>query len=268
MDKALLQDLWNNLLQRCSVYTSLLVAFSGGVDSTLLARAAKEAVAGPVLAVFCRTALIGEREEEQAKNLALELNIPFYVKELDILAMPEVASNRRERCFVCKWMMFSGLRQLAAEEGLEQVAEGSNADDLLSNKRPGLLACQELNIAQPLAEAGLNKTQVRALLQNLGLPNYTQPARPCLATRFPYDTSLKPELLERVIKGESLLADLGCREFRLRVHGNICRIEAEPAERELIMSNLAYVDKALTALGWPFVTIDLGGLKSGCFDTP
>lgn len=258
--------LWDNLLKRCCVYPSLLVAFSGGVDSTLMARAAKEAINGPVFLVFCRTPLISVAEEEQAKRVAGWLDLPFYAAKLDVLDLPEVAHNRRERCYVCKRALFSYLRQLAVREGLAQVADGTHADDLRSANRPGGRACAKLQIAQPLAEADLGKEQVRALAAWLDLPNQNQAARPCLATRFPYDTLLTPELLLRVAQGEQVLQDIGCKEFRLRVHGDICRMEAAPAERELIMAKSAQIEAALMALGWRFVTLDLGGLKSGCFD--
>ena len=261
-----MQALWSKLLEQCRIFPSLLVAFSGGVDSALVARAAKEAVAGLVLLAFCRTPLITAAEEAQARLLAGLLDMPFHVTELDVLALPQVGQNRRDRCYICKRALFSQLGQLAVQEELAQVADGSNADDLRSANRPGLQACAELNIAQPLAAAGLGKEQVRALAAWLGLPNHQQAARPCLATRFPYDTTLTPQLLRRVAAGEQLLQDAGCQEFRLRVHGNICRIEAAARERELILAQAAQIEAGLIALGWPFVTLDLGGLKSGNFD--
>ena len=262
-----MRDLWFDLLKCCRVHPSLLVAFSGGVDSALVARAAAEAVSGPVLLVFCRTPLIAAGEEARARSLAELLNLPFLVAELDVLALPEVAQNQRERCYVCKRALYSHLRQIAVKEGLAQVADGSNSDDLRFGNRPGNRACAELQIAQPLAEAGLDKERVRALARWLGLPNHKQAARPCLATRFPYDTPLCPKQLKRVADGEQLLAGMGCKDFRLRVHGDICRIEATASDQELIMAESARIKKALTALGWRFITLDLGGLQSGCFDT-
>lgn len=261
-----MKELWDNLLKCCRAYPSLLVAFSGGVDSALMARAAGEAVSGSVLLVFCRTQLNTKGEEAQAKSLAGRLALPFCVTELDVLALPEIAHNRRERCYICKRALFSRLWQLAREKGLAQVADGTNADDLRINQRPGIRACAELKIAQPLVAAGLGKEQVRALASWLSLPNHEQAARPCLATRFPYDTPLSQDLLMRVAHGEQSLLDIGCKEFRLRVHGDICRIEAAPEERELIMAHAARIKEVLTGQGWPFVTLDLGGLQSGCFD--
>jgi len=261
-----MQTLWASLIEKCRLHPSLLVAFSGGVDSTLVARAAGEAIQGPVLLVFCKTPLTTTREEERAKMIANWLKLPFTVTELDVLAWPEIAQNRRERCYVCKRTLFSHLQQLAAAEGFARVADGTTADDLRAGNRPGRRAAAELQIAQPLAESGLGKEQVRALAQWLQLPNHDQPANPCLATRFPYDTPLTPQLLRRVEQGEQLLAHLGCREFRLRNHGDLCRIEAAPAERERILAQSAAIEEALHALGWSFITLDLGGLKSGCFD--
>ena len=152
-----MQVMWESLLEQFQGYPSLLVAFSGGVDSTLLARAAGEAVVGAVLPVFCRTPLNTAAEEEQARRLAELLGLPLRVTELDVLALPQVAQNRRERCYVCKRKLFSHLQELAAREGLAQVAEGSNADDLRAASRPGLKAAAELNIAQPLAAATSGK---------------------------------------------------------------------------------------------------------------
>jgi uncharacterized protein len=257
-----MQNLWSNLLGQCRSYPSLLVAFSGGVDSALLARAAGEAVEGPVLLVFCRSPLVTVAELEQARGLAELLDLPFYVADVDVLALPEVAFNRLERCYVCKRALFSHLWQLARERGLAQVADGSNADDVRSANRPGLKACKELNIAQPLAAAGLGKAQVRALSAWLNLPNHQQAARPCLATRFPYDTALSPQMLLKVAKGEQLLTNLGCKEFRLRAHNNICRIEAAAEEQNLIMSQAAKIESALTAQGWSHVTMDLIAMNS------
>ena len=261
-----MQAIWSDLLEYCRSCPSLLVAFSGGVDSTLVARAAAEAVNGPVLLAFCSTELVTSTEEKRARTLAKQLDLPFYVAKLDVLVLPEVANNRRERCYVCKRALFSQLLQLARKRGLAQVADGSNADDWRLGNRPGNRACKELGILQPLAETGLDKGQVRALAAWLGLPNYAQAAQPCLATRFPYDTPLTAQQLSRVAAGEQLLLDIGCKEFRLRVHGEICRIEAAARERELIMAQSDRIEGALAALGWSFVTLDLGGLKSGCFD--
>ena len=261
-----MQTLWSSLLAQYSNYPSLLVAFSGGVDSALVARAAREAVTGPVRLVFCRNQLITKEEEQQAQCLAQELNLPFSIVELDVLALAEVKHNRPQRCYVCKRALFSRLRQLADEWNLAAVADGSNADDKRSDNRPGNRAGAELGIAQPLAAAGLSKAQARQLAQWLGLSNHAQAARPCLATRFPYHTELDPALLQRVAQGEQLLRQLGLRELRLRCHGEICRIEATAADQELIFSESAHIAKTLTALGWRFVTLDLGGLQSGCFD--
>jgi len=261
-----MQTLWSALLAQYSDYPSLLVAFSGGVDSALAARAAREALAGPVRLVFCRSPLITAEEERQARELAQELGLPFSIVELDVLTLAEVRHNRPERCYICKRALFSRLRQLAGEWGLAAVADGSNADDQQADNRPGNRACAELGIARPLAAAGLGKAQVRHLAQWLGLSNYAQASRPCLATRFPYHTELTPALLRRVEQGERLLRELGLREFRLRCHGDICRIEAAAADWALLTAQAAAVETALCGLGWRFTTLDMGGLKSGCFD--
>ncbi|MCL1816066.1 MAG: ATP-dependent sacrificial sulfur transferase LarE [Clostridiales bacterium] len=261
----LINDYWHALLEQFRGESSL-IAFSGGVDSTLVAYAAGQAQNGAVLLVFCRTALTMAFEEEQAYCLAKRLNLPFRVVDLNILDLPEVANNRATRCYVCKKALFSRLIALAKQENLTQVADGSNADDLASQNRPGNRAARELRIIHPLAKAGLGKAEVRALAAKYSLPNHNLAARPCLATRFPYNTPLDAQLLTQVAQGEQILSNLGCQEFRLRIHNDLCRIEANPAEQIIIRAHIREIESALKALGWRYITLDLGGLKSGCFD--
>lgn len=254
------------LLALLAAQQSLLVAFSGGVDSSLLARAAQAALPGRVRLVFGQSALSTPEEEEQARALAQRLALPYQALRLEPLALPEVANNRPDRCYACKRALYQQLWRQAEVWGLAALADGANADDLDAPNRPGNRAARELQVLQPLAAAGLRKADVRALARHLGLPNHAAPARPCLATRFPYDTPLDEAALARVATGERLLRTLGLREFRLRVHGDLCRIEAGAAERALVLEQAAEIRAKLRALGYGYVTLDLAALQSGSYD--
>lgn len=244
----------------------ILVAFSGGVDSTLLARAALDCLPRErVLAVTAHSPFRPSFELEAAKRLAAEMSLPHLAIETAELALPAVAGNAPDRCYHCKKALFTRLFQLANERGLPWVADGTNADDR-GGYRPGLRATAELGVRSPLAEVGLGKAGIRALSREYALSNWDQPAYSCLATRFPYHTNLTPAGLGRVEQGEEVLRDLGLRLVRLRDHGTVARIEVEPAELDRAFAVREAIVAGLKAAGYEHVSLDLEGYRSGSFD--
>ncbi len=248
---------------------SVLVAFSGGVDSTLVLRAALDAL-GPerVLAVTVRSAMHPPGEAAEAADVARALGGEHLTIEATPLEDPLVAANAPDRCYHCKRSLFGSLLAIAQERALAAVADGTTADDL-GVYRPGLRACAELGILQPLRQAGLNKAEVRELSARLGLPTARKPAAPCLATRLPYGMPLTEARLQRVGAAEELIRGLGIERLRVRlVDDDTARIEV-PLDQlaALCQSDVRpRVVDGLRALGLNYVTLDLAGLRSGSMD--
>ena len=241
---------------------SAAVAFSGGVDSTLLLRAAHDALGESCLAVTVRSAFFPAKEAEAAAALCRAIGARQLVLDADVLAIPGVAENPPERCYLCKRAILGMISDAAARRGIDSVVEGSNLDDL-ADYRPGARAVRELGVRSPLREAGLTKAEIRALSRQLGLPTADKPAMACLASRFPCGDALTPEGLARVEAAEDCLTELGLTQKRVRVHGDLARIEALPGETALLTARAAQVDARLKALGFRYVALDLGGYRMG-----
>lgn len=247
---------------------SVLIAFSGGVDSSFLLRFASEVLGKEaVWAVTVDTPLLPDGEIREALALAKQWDVRIRTVEMDPLTAPEVARNTPERCYVCKTMIFSRLVSMAREMEIPWVLEGTNADDI-TGYRPGIRALEELGIRSPLREAGLGKDEIRAESRVLGISTWNRPSSPCLATRFPYGDLLAPELLRKVDEGERLLKGLGFETVRLRVHGGVARIEVPPERLGELLSEKVSgkVISYLRDKGFSFVTLDLEGFRSGSMD--
>lgn len=240
----------------------VLVAYSGGVDSTLLLRVARDVLNERVLAVTARSPIHPEREYREAKEMAEALGVRLLSIWTDELSQVEFSRNDRDRCYWCKRWLLTELKDLARREGLEWVVEGSNLDDL-KGYRPGMRARDELGVRSPLCEAGLNKEEVRLLSKELGLPTWDKPSLACLASRIPYGTPITRELLRKVERAEEVLLSMGLRQVRVRHHGRIARIEVEPAEMERLLRRRTELVSALRGLGYGYVTLDLEGYRSG-----
>jgi pyridinium-3,5-biscarboxylic acid mononucleotide sulfurtransferase len=247
---------------------SALVAYSGGVDSTLLALVSHQQLGENMMAVVVASPLLPPRELERAQHIAAFLGIPMVVVDADELSLPGFDHNPPDRCFLCKGYRLGILRDLAAREGWGAVLEGSNLDDAGAH-RPGRRAVQELGVASPLEQAGMAKADVRALARELGLPNWDAPSRPCLATRFPYGTELRRESLARVDAAEEGLEAMGMRELRVRMDApGEARIELGEDEMALLdlQVNRDRLVKKLRSLGFRRIALDLEGFRSGSMD--
>lgn len=254
---------YDRLRSRISNLGSALVAYSGGVDSTLVAFTA-HAVLGPdsCLAVLATSDTYPNAEVEKALAYADELGFNLIQVDTHELADPRFRSNSSDRCYFCKGELFGLLRTIADTRYLKAVADGSNADDL-SDHRPGSKAAKEFGVVSPLQDAGLHKHEVREVAQMLGLPNWDKPSMACLASRFPYGEELTEDGLQRVARSEQSLRDMGLRQFRVRSHGNLARLEVDPDEMQFAWDRRDLIGEALKAAGFVFVAQDLQGYRTG-----
>jgi len=243
---------------------SVLIAYSGGVDSTFLASVASELLGQRALGVVAHSPIYPPHECEDAETLARKLGFRLTTIESNGLENPQFIANSPDRCYYCKQELFQQLQGIASAEGLDWIADGSNYDDL-GDYRPGRKALAELGIRSPLCEVELTKDEIRGLSKKRGLPTWDKPASPCLASRIPYGTPVTRNTLRRIADGERYLRNLGIRECRLRHHGNIARIEVDGKGVSLLLNGQIRQDlvKQIKALGYTYVTLDIGGYRSG-----
>ena len=246
-------------------YGSVLVALSGGVDSSVLLKLSVDTL-GPdkVLAVTARSEISTPEELDLAAQVAGLCGVEHLMVTVSDLEVPGFISNPPDRCYHCKHHRFSLLKQLAANRELNMVIDGSNQSDL-GDYRPGMRALNELGIRSPLLECGLTKEEIRQLARDFSLPNWNQPSNACLASRFPYGTPITVEALSRVARGEEMLRSLGLIQFRLRHYGDTARIEADPEQFSLLLApqQRLWLVNGLKNLGYTFITLDLEGFRSG-----
>jgi len=245
----------------------VLIAYSGGVDSTLLLKAAVDALGNRLLAVTVASQIHTPEEIQGASSLARRLGATHQILQVDSLSNEHFAQNPHDRCYICKTDLFQRLQRIADDAGLSVVAEGSNVDDL-RQYRPGMKALQELGIRSPLREAGFTKQDIRDASRELGLPTWDRPSLACLASRFPYGAHLTLEKLQRVAAAERLLRRLGLKQVRVRDYNQTARVEVglhelEHAVGEKLRTRM--VD-GLHGLGYTYVTLDLEGYRSGSMD--
>jgi uncharacterized protein len=243
---------------------SLAVAYSGGVDSTFLLKVAHDVLKENAIAVTARSSTLPERELRGATDFARKIGVKHVVIMSEELDIEGFADNPVDRCYFCKRELLSKIRAVAQQLGLHDVADGSNIDDL-SDYRPGMKAVMELGVVCPLKEAGMGKNDIRILSKEMNLPTWDKPAFACLASRFPYGQKITKEKLEVVDQMEQFLLDLGCRQVRVRHHGDIARIEVSAEERCKFFDSdfMDIVDEKFKRCGFAYVALDLKGYRTG-----
>ncbi|MDA8428619.1 MAG: ATP-dependent sacrificial sulfur transferase LarE [Geobacteraceae bacterium] len=248
---------------------SAVVAFSGGVDSSLLLAVAVKVLGSRVLAVTATSETYPEHERLEARALAGQLGARHREVVSEELAIPEFKDNPRNRCYYCKKELFAKLREIADREGLDHVLDGTNLDDR-SDHRPGRQAAQELGVRSPLEEAGLTKDDIRELSRHLGLTSWDKPAFACLSSRFPYGTAITGERVSQVGRAEDGLRGLGFRVLRVRYHDSVARLELGAEEFALATGPLRdEVNRLVKEAGFVYVAIDLQGYRTGSMnETP
>ena len=243
---------------------SLAVGFSGGVDSSLLLAVAQEVLSDNVIAVTSVHVSVPERELNEAKEFCSERNIRHFISRIDPMEDEEFRHNGPERCYFCKRRIFADIKRIAKENGMEFVAEGSNMDDN-SDYRPGHRAVEELSVRSPLREAGLYKQDIRLISKAMGLLTWSKPAYACLASRFVYGEEITEEKLHMIDMAEQFLIEQGFLEERVRLHGNLARIEVPARDIERLASDKIReaVYKRFKEIGFLYVTIDALGYRQG-----
>jgi uncharacterized protein len=263
MDEKRLDEKYAALLALIAACKSVAVAFSGGVDSSFLCHAAFAALGARAIAVTVVSPMLPRSELDAATALARQIGLDHIrVEEMEIDG--KVAENPRERCYFCKKLEFGAIREAAKARGIDTVLDGTNLDDL-TDHRPGLKALEELEILSPLREAKLAKAEIRALSRRFGLSTWDKPAFACLASRIPYGERIDRDKLGRVEQAEATLRALGFRQFRVRSHGNIARIEVAPEERRRFFDEalMDRVSRTLKSHGFLFVALELEGYVMG-----
>jgi uncharacterized protein len=243
---------------------SVMVAYSGGVDSAFLAATAHRVLGDRMVAVLADSPSLARRDMEQASAFAKSIQMPLRVIRTEELEKPEYQRNDANRCFHCKTELFEGMRALGADLGYTQIAYGMNTDDT-RDFRPGQRAAKEHDVLAPLADAGLTKLEVRALAKAAGYSLWDRPAAPCLSSRVEYGRTVTREVLQQVERAEESMRQLGFREFRVRHHGDLARVEVARSEmqRALSMDTLDAITVALRSAGFQYVTLDCAGFRSG-----
>jgi uncharacterized protein len=246
---------------------SVLVAYSGGVDSSYVALVATEELGAQALCVTGDSASLAAHQRERATEIARRFNFRHEIIRTEELDDPRYAANPANRCYFCKTELYTKLTPLARERGISFVADGSTTDDL-GDYRPGRAAAAEHNVRSPLVEVGMSKDELRALSLRAGLPNWDAPASPCLSSRVAYGTTVTIKRLREVETGEEIMRALGFREFRVRHHDELVRIEVAPAELDRALQREVADDLArrFRALGFRYVTLDLHGYRTGAMN--
>ena len=262
---ATVDEKYQNLAAILANYGRLALAFSGGVDSAFLLKAACDALPPEnLLAITAGAAIFPGWEAREAAALAAAAGVRHMVVDFDALNAPQLADNPPDRCYHCKKALFQKMIAEAGQQGFSVVADGGNLDDY----RPGARATRELGVVSPLKEVGLTKDEIRQLSAGLGLPTWNKPAFACLASRFPYGQAITGDKLKMVERAEEFLLRLGFREVRVRHHGAVARIEVGSAERSRFFDEkfMDQIEGELRSLGFDFVALDLGGFRSGGFN--
>ena len=264
-EETLIQENHLQLTQIIESMGSLVVAFSGGIDSSLIAKVAHDSLGKRAIAVTATSPAYPLYEIEEAKKIASAIGIRHILIESNELDIAEFARNNTDRCYHCKMELFDKLKSIADELHIDHIACGTTVDDL-SDYRPGMEAAKRLGVRSPLVEAGLTKTMVREISKMLGLPNWDKPSFACLSSRFPYGTEITGDRLSQVGMCETYLRQLGFKQFRVRYHGEVARIEVSVDELKRFTEDPSLREKIVKKFkefGFTYVTMDLEGYRTG-----
>ena len=245
-------------------FDGIAVAFSGGVDSTFLLKVCHDVLGDRCIAITAQSESFPAREMEEATAFCEKESIRQILFRSGETELEQYVSNPKDRCYHCKHLLFSKMQQIASEQGITAVAEGSNMDDL-GDYRPGLRAIAELQVISPLREAQLYKSEIRELSKEMGLPTWSKQSFACLASRFVYGERITPEKLRMVGNAEEVLCDMGLAQYRVRIHGSMARIEVLPFDFECILreENRERIIREFRKAGFTYVTMDLMGYRTG-----
>ena len=257
-----LEQKYHALLQIMRGYDSAIVAFSGGIDSSLVAYVAGQVLGDKALAVTSGSASLKRTDLALSKRLSDDWGIAHQIIVTDELTKADYRANPTNRCFHCKTSLYTELDRIARTRGYTHILNGTNLDDL-GDHRPGLIAADNHAVKSPLVAAGFHKADIRALAKHLGLENADKPQAACLSSRFPYGSAINQELLAQVEAAENVLAEYGFSQFRVRHHGEVARLEILREEFELAVQHHEALQREIQALGYRFVAMDLGGFRSG-----
>ncbi len=246
---------------------SVLVAYSGGVDSSYLALVAAQELRENALCITGISPSVSERQREEAENIARRFKFNYEKIITEEFSDSNYLANPTNRCYFCKSELYGKLSEIAENRKIEFILDGTNADDT-GDHRPGRQAAQEKNVRSPLVEVGLTKAEIRYLSKKQNLPTWDKPASPCLSSRIAYGVPVSIERLSKIEKGEEILRSLGFKEFRVRLHGELARLEIAPAELEKVLRKemTDYLAEEFSRIGFKYVTLDLKGYRSGAMN--
>jgi pyridinium-3,5-biscarboxylic acid mononucleotide sulfurtransferase len=256
------QEKIENLKQILTGFGSVAVAYSGGIDSTLLLKLSHDCLGEHAVAITAVSPSLAAHELAQAKAIAEQIGAHHILIHSQEVEDPRYLENTPSRCYFCKSEVYTQLVQRAAELGIETLVDGTNADDA-GDHRPGLQAARQHGVRSPLLEAGFSKEDIRQLGRQLGLPNWNKPAAACLSSRIPYGTRISLAMLSQVEQAERVLRDLGFGQLRVRLHDQIARIEVEPVDFDRLLAHRQTIIAAFQQIGYQYVTLDLAGFRSG-----
>ncbi len=241
---------------------SVVIAYSGGTDSTFVLKVAHDVLGENVIAMTAVSASLPASDRNEAMEIARQIGAKHILIETDEASDPDYLANTPNRCFFCKKETYGKLADYASIHGYSIIVDGTNADDT-GDFRPGRRAAGEYHVRSPLLEAGLTKDEIRQLSRDLGLPNWDKPAAACLSSRVPYGTKITLEILSQVESAEAVLHGMGLRQLRVRHHGQVARIETEPTDFLRLIEKRSEIVSKLNALGYTYVSLDLAGFRSG-----
>lgn len=268
LDDRYLKTKFKELISKLKEKESVLVALSGGVDSSVVAKAAKISLGDKAVAVTADSATLPQGELEEAGKIAREIGIKHIVTKVDELRNLDFTRNTKERCYYCKKELIAELKKLALREGLKNIVDGTNADDL-KTYRPGIKALKEEGVHSPLAEVGLTKNEVKMLAKAMNLPTANKPPMACLASRIPYGSEITDKKLRRIDQAEAaVISIVKVKQLRIRDHGNIARIEVGSDERKMFFDEkiMDRIAEKLRSIGFTYVAFDLEGYRQGSMD--